>query len=316
MNALIHSMEKTKSTHKILVIVGVNAAGKSSLAVELAKKYNGEIISADSRQVYKGLDIGTGKITPTEMQQVRHHLIDVVNPTETYTAADFAHDGRVVLEDILERNKLPIIAGGSGFYIDALLYPDTLPGVPPDENLRAELDKKSTKDLFAELEKLDPKRADVLKSKGEENLKRRIIRSIEIASTPIKGDPLYKGSPLIGNAEVLWIGLDWDTEKLKERIKVRTQQRLDAGMVVEVEKLHKKGLSWKRMEELGLEYKHLANYLRGKISKEELVQCIEQDDWKYAKRQRTWFKRNPEIHWFLNGDTRGVEALVTNFLTQ
>ena len=299
--------------HFVIVIAGVNAAGKSSLAVELATKYNGEVISADSRQVYTGLDIGTGKITKSEMGGIPHHLIDIVDPTKTYTAADFARDGQQALKEIQSRGKVPIIAGGSGFYIDALIQPDILPFVPPNEELRTKLENKNTEDLFAELKKLDPERAAVLESKGEENLKRRIIRSIEIASSPsnIKGTPLHKGVPLI---KVLWIGLDWDTEKLKKRIKVRTQQRLDSGMIEEAKKLHAEGLPYERMTELGLEYKHLALYLQGEIDKAELVARIERDDWHYAKRQRTWFKRNPDIHWFYNGETEGVNTLVKEFL--
>lgn len=302
--------------HKVIVIVGTNASGKSNLAVSLAKQFNGEIISADSRQVYKGLDIATGKITPEEMDGVPHHLIDIADPKTTYTAADFARDGRQALEDILERGKLPIIAGGTGFYIDALLDPTVLAHVPPNEALREKLEQHTTEELYVQLQKLDPKRASSLLEKGEQSHKRRIIRAIEVASSDItvQTPPLVQGFPLDKDLDVLWIGIRWNKEKLNERILERTLQRLDAGMVEEAERLHDDGLSWERMEQLGLEYKHLADYLRKRISREDLITLIDRDDRRYAKRQRTWFKRNEDIHWFEGCKTGGVMGLAEEFL--
>jgi len=299
---------------KILVVVGTNASGKSSLAVLLAKKHAGEVLSADSRQVYTGLDIATGKTTKEEMDGIPHHLIDIADPTTQYTAADFARDGRAVLKELFSRNVLPIIAGGTGFYIDMLLNPSVLPHVPPNADLRTGFEALPTEKLFSQLEKLNPERAQDLKEKGEQHLKRRIIRALEI--TIAQGQPIIAPKAIdLPPLEVLWIGLKWDNETLKQRIHERTLARLEAGMIEEAANLHTSGLSWERMEELGLEYKHLADHLRGLITKKELVANIERDDWKYAKRQRTWFKRNENIHWFDATDVKGIEKEVESFLS-
>jgi len=297
--------------HKVIVIVGTNASGKSGLAVELAKKYSGEVISADSRQVYKGLDIATGKITKREMRGIPHHLLDVVSPKKMYTAADFARDGQEALIGIIERGNVPIVAGGTGFYIDALLNPQLLAAVPADDQLRARLEKKTPAQLFAQLKKLDPKRAHDIKRKNEQNNARRLIRAIEVAKSTREGPSLPKNTLAF---DVLWIGITWEKEELNKRIHERTLTRLRRGMSTEVQTLHEKGLSWKRMEQLGLEYKRLADYLRKRITKDKLIELIEQDDRQYAKSQRTWFKRNTNIHWFDGGNTKGVEKLVRGFL--
>lgn len=299
-----------KKDEKVIVIVGTNASGKSSLAIELGKKYNGEVISADSRQVYTGLDIATGKTTKEEMDGIPHHLIDVIDPNETYTAADFAKDGNKALEDILSRAKLPIIAGGTGFYIDALLNPSLLASVPPNKELREGFSTLPADILFSHLEKIDPEKAQDLANKGEHNLSRRIIRALEVILAPKSKEETKNYVP----PQTLWIGIRWDNDILKKRIHERTVARMENGMVEEAENLHKNGLSWERMEELGLEYRHLADYLRKMITEDELTERIERDDWKYAKRQRTWFKRNQNIHW-LEGDQLGeADGLVQSFL--
>tara|TARA_B100000745_G_scaffold300588_1_gene255585 strand:+ start:17160 stop:18071 length:912 start_codon:yes stop_codon:yes gene_type:complete len=301
-----------KSGHeKIIVIVGTNASGKSSLAVRLAKKYSGEIISADSRQVYKGLDIATGKVTSEEMASVPHHLIDIADPKDTYTAATFAKDGQKVIEDMVSRKKLPIVAGGTGFYIDALLNPSILTFAAPNKELREGFELLPANILFAQLKNIDPERAAALEEKGEQNHVRRIIRSLEIALSPKEKAEKISSLP---HFKVLWIGIRWDTDVLRQRIHERTLIRMEDGMVGEAKKLHTNGLSWKRMEELGLEYKHLADYLRNKITREQLIEYIDRDDARYAKRQRTWFKRNKEIHWFEGDKLDGVEKLVKEFL--
>lgn len=298
---------------KSIVIVGTNASGKSSLAIQLAQQYNGEIVSADSRQVYTGLDIATGKVTPEEMNGVPHHLINVVDPKDTYTAAQFASDGQKALQDIFSRGNVPIITGGTGFYIEALLNPSLLASIPPNKELRAGFDSLPVEMLFSQLEKVDPKRAKDLKEKGEHNLTRRIIRSLEIALSPTQKntEESFDNHPLL---ETLWIGIRWDKDELKKRIHTRTLARIKNGMIEEAQELHENGLSWERMGELGLEYKHLADYLRKKITKEQLIEYIERDDARYAKRQRTWFKRNKNIHWFDGGKLDSVEGLVEEFL--
>ena len=300
----------TLKTKKIIVIVGTTASGKSDLAISLAQKYNGEVISADSRQVYTGLDIATGKVTKDEMQGIPHHLMDIIDPKEVYTASDFARDGQRVLTDIFSRNMVPIIAGGTGFYIDALITPSILSGVPPNKDLRHILEQKTAEELFKQLQTIDARRASDIENKGEQHLVRRLVRAIEVASSPAS-DKSHGPDELL---EVLWIGITWDKDVLNERIHQRTLSRMNTGMITEAETLHKEGLSWDRMETLGLEYKHLADYLRDRISKEELVEFIERGDRQYAKRQRTWFKRNENIHWLESTELEKAEGLVEEFL--
>jgi len=275
---------------KVIVVVGPTASGKSAFAVKLAKKIGGEVISADSRQVYKGLDIGTGKITAAEMKGVPHYLLDVVSPKKVFTAQDFVERGRAVLEDILKRGKTPVICGGTGFCIDALLGRVPLPNVPPNRVLRAKLAKKSAEELFAMLQKLDPRRAKNIDAKNPV----RLVRAIEIAKTLGKV-PVAKPKPLPYTVE--WIGLNPGDATLRKRIQKRLYARMDAGMVREAKKLHAGGLSYKRMQELGLEYRYLALYLQKKISKKVMLEELEKRIWDYAGRQMTYWKRNTEIKW-------------------
>ncbi len=289
---------------KVIVIVGTNASGKSSLAIRLAKKYNGEVISADSRQVYKGLDIGTGKVTEEEMGGIKHHLLDVSEVSNRYTAANFARDGQIAIQEIVKKGKVPIIAGGTGFYIQALLNPNVLASIPPNENLRKELEKKTEKELLEQLKEIDEERALKL---SEQVNKRRLVRAVEVALT----SPEMFETTTSTEYEVLWIGIHWSKEDLEARIKERTNLRIEQGMIEEAKNLN---TSFERMRELGLEYKHLADYLEEKITKEELVENINIGDRQYAKRQRTWFKRNESINWFENGELQKAGKLVEEFL--
>jgi tRNA dimethylallyltransferase len=275
---------------KIVVIVGPTASGKSSLAVKLAKKIKGEVISADSRQVYKGLDVGTGKITKKEMQGVPHHLLDVANPKKVFSANEFVELGRKAIEDIFARGKVPIVCGGTGFYIDALLGRIALPAVPPNPKLRAQLSQKTTAQLFSILKKLDPRRAKDIDAKNPV----RLIRAIEIAKALGKV-PAAKPEPLPYAIE--WIGIKPDEKKLRAKIHKRLHDRMKSGMLREAQKLHNAGLSYKRMDQLGLEYRYLALLMQKKITKAEMLEKLENEIWQYAKRQMTYFKRNEEIGW-------------------
>lgn len=277
---------------RVIAIVGPTASGKSDLAVLLSQKISGEVISADSRQVYKGLDIGTGKITEHEMRGVPHHMLDIVHPKKTYTVAQFKKDAERTIDGIVARGKTPIICGGTGFYIDALLLGQEFPEVLPDKTLRQRLEKKTTEDLFTELKKIDPRRAKEIDNKN----KVRLIRAIEIAKSLGKV-PKQKNSVPYG---VTWIGIKPEPEELKKRIHDRLISRMKKGMVAEAKQLHEQGLSYKRMRELGLEYRYLADYLQNKISKEEMLEQLEKAINDYAKRQMTWFKRNTGIRWFNN----------------
>ncbi len=295
---------------KIIIIVGTTSAGKSDLAVAIAKKIGGEIISTDSRQVYRGLDIGTGKITKKEMKGVPHHMLDVTSPRRAFSVAQFKKKGEKVLEGIIKRGKLPIIAGGTGFYIDALLSNNALPEVPPNPKLRAQLEKKSTTKLFAQLKKLDPRRAENI----DQHNPRRLIRAIEIASTLGKVPHLVARPP--NEYDLLWIGLKLDKETLIEKIAKRHEQMLKRGLIAEIKKLREQKISWKRIYELGFEYKFIAQFLRGEITKSEALQKMNTDCWHYAKRQNNWFKRNKKINWFTPSDKKDIEKLVAGFVTR
>lgn len=295
-----------KKLPKIIAIVGPTATGKSDLAVDMALTFNGEVISADSRQVYKGMDIGTGKITTLEMKGVPHHLLDVISPKKVYDVELFKAEASKIITDIVSRKKLPLIAGGTGFYIDALIFGEIFPDVPANKKLRATLAKKSTKVLMKEITRLDPRRAKTLDPYN----KVRIIRAIEIARA-LGFVPKIKR---IKRYETLWIGLTLDPLKLREKIHARLLKRIDAGMIKEVSNLHKKGLSWKRLYELGLEYRYVGLYLQKKITKAEMLSQLEQEIVHYAKRQMQWFKRNTDIKWFTPGENRKVAREIKNFL--
>ncbi len=292
---------------KLIVVVGQTASGKSALAVLLARRFDGEIISADSRQVYRGLNIGTGKITKREMRGVPHHLLDVADPRISYSAGQYKKDAEKILRYIVIKGKLPIIVGGTGFYIDALLGTVSLPEVQRDTALRRRLSKKSAAELFIMLKKLDAKRARDI----DRNNPVRLIRAIEIAKM-LGATPKIKPQ---SHYEVLKIGLKISDAKLEKNIHTRLTARMRAGMIAEVKRLHANGLSWKRMEALGLEYRYLARYLQGKNTREELLRCIATESVRYAKRQMRWFKRDLSIIWIDSAHKAEAERKVKEFLT-
>ncbi len=273
---------------RILVIVGPTASGKSDLAVKLAKKFNGEIISADSRQVYKGLDIGTGKITKSEMGGAKHHLLDVEDPRKQFTASEYKKLGEAALQEILRRGKLPVIVGGTGFYIDTLTGEVILPEVPPNKLLRKRLNKLSAEKLFLMLKKKDLARAESIDAKN----KVRLIRALEIIEALGK---VPMSTPGVYRHKVIWVGVQ--PTNLDMRINKRLLKRLP-GMIREAKKLHENGLTYKRMHELGLEYRYLALLLQNKITKVEFIKKLNTEIRRYAKRQMTWLKRNKKIKWF------------------
>jgi tRNA dimethylallyltransferase len=292
---------------KIIVILGPTATGKSDLAVHLAKKFKGEVISADSRQVYRGLNIGTGKITADEMQGVPHHLLDITEPQERFTVVKFQELAREKISEIFSRGHIPIICGGTGFYIESLLTGSVLPEVKPDEELKNELAKKTPGELFNMLQKLDPVRAKNIDPKNS----RRLIRSIELAQALGSVPKIQSISP---DYSYLKIGLNLPPEELKNKIKLRLNKRLKMGMIDEAKNLHEKGLSFERMIELGLEYKYLALFLKGEISEQEMKTVLEHEIWHYAKRQMTWFKRDKEIKWFYPDHNQEIDQCVREFL--
>jgi len=325
---------------KIIIILGQTATGKSDLAVDLAgmlavSGVESEIISADSRQVYKGLNLGTGKITKKEMQSIPHHLLDVISPKKRFSVSEYKKLAEKAIEKILKKparpddprqndsvglgsggGKVPIIVGGTGFYIQTITDNVVYPKVKPDSKLRQKLSKLNTEKLFQILKNLDPQRAKNIDAKNPH----RLIRAIEIAKALGKVPKIKKGE---SKWQTLQIGVKLPDKILKERIHKRLLARINppagGGMINEAKKLHKQGLSWKRMEELGLEYRYLALYLQSKITKTEMIELLNTAIWQYAKRQWTWFKRDKRICWFdvsKKSNLKKIEKLVKKFLGQ
>lgn len=293
-----------KRKPKIIVIGGPTATGKSDLAVHLAMKFDGEVISADSRQVYKGLNIGTGKITKEEMRGIPHHLLDIANPNNQFSVQEFQKKGQTAIRRILKKGRVPIICGGTGFYIDALIYNTTFPNVLPNTSLRNALEQKSRDELFQMLNKKDPDRATTI----DPHNKRRLIRALEIAEELGKNPTIKKESPY----DVLYIALLPD--ELEKKIHDRLNKRIEHGLIKEARLLHKKGLSYRRMEELGLEYKYCARLLKNRISKEDFVLQLEKEIRNYAKRQMTWFRKQKNITWFKPKEINKIEKTINRFL--
>lgn len=272
---------------KILVIVGPTASGKSDLAVSIANKYNGEIISADSRQVYRGLDIGTGKINKKEMKGVTHHLLDVADPKKRFTVSEYKKLATDARKKIESNKKLPIIVGGSGFYIDAITKTGKLPEVPPNKKLREKLGQKTNIELYNLIKKKDARRAKTI----DPHNKIRLIRALEIIEALGKV-PLVRTRV---DKSCVFIGLK--PANLDERIRERLLKRLE-GMIEEARRLRNNKLSYKRMNELGLEYRYLALFLQNRITRDEMFEKLLVAIRQYAKRQMTWFKKNKKIKWF------------------
>ena len=264
---------------KVIVILGQTATGKSDLAVKLAKKINGEVISADSRQVYKGLDIGTGKITKKAERGVPHYLLDVVNPAKKFTVAEYKKLAEEKIKEILDRGHTPIICGGTGFYIDAITKGIVFPEVSPNLKLRKILEKKSVLELLKILKKLDKRRAKNI----DQNNKVRLIRAIEIAKALDKVPDITKVRP---SYKFIKIGLYLPNDKLEKKIIKRVEGMFKAGLLNEIRKLKKSGISNKRLKEFGFEYFE-------PTEEKVVIETI-----KYAKRQMTWFKRAKDIKWF------------------
>jgi len=289
---------------KVIVIVGPTASGKSALAIYLAKKLGAEIISADSRQVYRGMDIGTGKVTKTEQKQIKHWLIDIVSPKTNFSAAQFKKLADKKIEDILKLGKLPIIVGGTGFWIKAVIDNVEFPKVKPDWKLRKKLDRKSADALFTMLQNLDLDRAAEI----DQFNKVRLIRAIEIAKTLGKVPKMKMGSKY----NTLQLGVSWPKEILSQRIKIRLDKRFKQGMIKEVAQLHNQGISWQRLDNFGLEYRWIARYLRGKMPLKEMKEKLFQEIKNYAKRQMTWFNKDKRICWQVGENE--VEKLIKKFL--
>ncbi len=289
---------------KIIVILGPTASGKTDLSIKLAKKFNGEIISADSRQVYKGMDIGTGKITKKEMQEIPHYLLDIVSPNRKFSVAQYQKLALKSIDKISKKNKIPFLVGGSPFYIYSLLETWTFPKLSPDWNLRKKLEKKSCEELSETLKKLDIKRFKNIDKKN----KRRLIRAIEIAKKLGKVPILKKEVKF----DSLIIGIKKSKQETNKLIEKRLDKRLEEGMIQEVKRLREEKISWKRLEGFGLEYKWIALYLQKKIDRSKMIYSLQKDIEHFAKRQMTWFKKDKNVKWIT--DYKKAKNLLRDFL--
>jgi tRNA dimethylallyltransferase len=301
---------------KIIVILGPTSSGKSDSAIKLAKKFNGEIISADSRQIYRGMDIGTGKVTEKEQGMAKHWMLNIASPKTKFSAAQFKKKVDKIIRDILKRGKLPILCGGTGFWIKAIVDNVFYPEVKPDWKLRKQLNTNSAEELFKILQKLDPQRAKSIDKKN----KVRIIRAIEICKKIRLVPPLplaeenARKSEKDNNYDFLQIGIGLPKEKLHDNIERRLKQRFRSGIIEEVEKLKKQGLSWKKIQSFGLGYFWIPLYLQRKISKEELFEKVFQAEKNYAKRQMTWFRKDKKVKWL--DDRKSIFAEVNAFINK
>jgi tRNA dimethylallyltransferase len=296
----------------LIVVLGPTASGKSTLGIELAQHYHGEIVSADSRQVYRGLDIGTAKVTPREQALVRHHLLDVADPCEVYTVARFQQEAITSINDILERDALPFLVGGSPHYIQAVVDHLQIPHIAPQPELRAQLEARPLADLLGQLEELDPQSAATI----DRNNPRRVIRALEVCL--VSGQPF---SQQRGTADPLYrsllLGINWPREVLYARIDARVDERLRQGMVQETRDLLARGVSHERLESLGLEYRYASRLLRGAFADEaEMAQRLKYAIHDFTRRQLTWFRKDTRIIWFEGMDVERAEMLINDFLAE
>jgi len=302
---------------KVIVILGTNASGKTNLAVKLARKFKGEIISADSRQVYQGMDLGTGKegrkgffnkYPVRFIDTIPQYLVDIKKPNQQYTVADFQEQATALIHKIIQRNKIPFIVGGTGLYLDAVTKGFIIPQTSKKgKQIRKKLEKQSLKMLLKRLKKLDFKTY----RKIDKNNKRRIIRALEVCLiTGKKFSELKKAAK--PDFKFLKIGLTHPRKKLYQLIDERVNRRIKQGMILEVKKLRKLGIQWKRLDDFGLEYRFIAKYLKGEFSKEEMIEKLKFAIHDFARRQLTWFRRDKEIHWITS--QKQAERLIRKFL--
>lgn len=277
--------------NKVIAIVGATASGKSAYAVELAKNIDGEIVSADSRLVYKGMDIGTAKPTVEEMQGIPHYMIDIVDPEYNYSAGLYVQNAKVCIENILAKGKTPIVTGGTGLYFRVLLENYALPDIRPDYELREKLSAMDCDDLLDILMKLDEKAGNLV----ERNDKKKLIRYIEVVK--LTGKPLHLARGTKNSEfDVEWIGLNFPREELYERINKRVDIMVEQGLVEETKRLFAKhGRIPNITDTIG--YREIISYLDGELSLEEAKDKLKQNTRNYAKRQLTWFRKNEAIKW-------------------
>jgi tRNA dimethylallyltransferase len=290
----------------LVVVLGPTASGKSALGIALALHFNGEIVSADSRQVYRGLDIGTAKVTAEEQALVPHYLIDVADVRETFTVSQFQQQAIATINDILARGRQPFLVGGSPHYIQTVVDNLHIPSIPPQPALRAELAARPLSELLAQLEELDPQSAAVI----DRNNPRRVIRALEVCliSGRAFSEQRSMATPLY---ESLLLGIEWPREVLYKRIDMRVDERMQQGMVQEVRNLLDQGISHERLEALGLEYRFISLWLRGEFTSEgEMVQRLKYAIHDFTRRQLTWFRKDKRIIWIEGNDVERAKEVI------
>jgi len=311
-------MESQSKKPKIIAVVGPTASGKTSLGILLAKKFGGEIISADSRQIYKRMDIGTAKARGVwqkdekgqpflEVEGVRHYGLDLAEPDEMYSVAEFREYALKIIKDILNRGHWPILVGGTGFYVKAIIENLDIPKVAADEDIRLSLEAKNLEELAAEFKRADPEGYQKIDLKN----KRRLIRALEVCylSGSKFSQQLKKGPPLF---EVLSIGIDLPRLELYRRIDERVEEQMKSGFIEETKKLEEAGYFWDLPSLSGIGYREIGIYLRGGISLEKAKELIKFRTHDYARRQLTWFRKDKNIKWIKKFQEAG--DLVKNFI--
>lgn len=302
-------------SEKLLIICGPTATGKTTLAIDIAKDFEGEIISADSRQVYQGMDIGTGKDIPKRakfnkveddiggyyaVDGVNIWAYDLVSPKENFSVADYVPIAREIIKRVWDKNKLAILVGGTGLYIQGVVDGIKTVSVPRSESLRKNLEERGVDELFEQLAQLDPIKAASLNTSDRKN-PRRLIRAIEIAQWEVKGKRKKQrtgSEPLRGEVNIKFIGLKGKRDKLCQRIEERVEKRVDQGIKDEIDELLQKGVTWEHQSMDSLGYKQWKDYFEGDKKESEVIAEWIKDECQYAKRQMTWFKKDKRVKWF------------------
>ena len=290
--------------NKVIVICGPTASGKTALSIELAKQISGEIVSCDSMQIYKDMDIGTAKPTPDEMQGIKHYLIGHVSPEERYSVADYKADAKKAIKEIIEKGKMPIVVGGTGLYLDSLIYEIEYQDIQLDEEYRKQLEEeveeKGLEELYKRAKQIDEKAIE----KISPNDKKRILRILEIyhATGKTKTEQEIESRKKEVEYDYKVYALDWDRQKLYDRINKRVDMMMEQGLIEEVKQILDKYHTFPTAMQ-GLGYKEVVEYLEGKLTKEEMVEKIKMETRRYAKRQLTWFRKNKQTIWLNAEDT-------------
>lgn len=299
---------------KIIVVCGPTAVGKTKYAIEIANALGGEIVSADSMQLYKFMDIGSAKPTPEEQSKCVHHLVDIIDPREPFSVAAFSELAKKAIEDIFARNLIPVVSGGTGLYVNSLIYDMDFSGAPGDDKKRAEYyniaEKNGAQYLHSLLANIDSEAAERI----HPNNVKKVIRALEVAESGGKVKSFDNSFVKTSDYDYILIGLSRDREELYERINLRVDMLMEAGLENEVAGLLKMGLSENDISMKGIGYKELIDYFHGNYSLERAVELIKQNTRHLAKRQITWFKRYPDIKWFnisqYENDEECIEVII------